>query len=99
MADQCALMGAAVDHGVDLAGLVADHDDRNFTDERVLEVPVVGKLHFQRQEVPNRPPEQGVGLFGVNFRARIKLEGNPANTLLGPFDDWFVGAHCRLPAA
>src|SRR5690606_34265705 len=79
-----ALVGAAVDHGVDRAGLVARHDDRRVADEGGLVVARVGQFGLETEEIPGRSPEDALLLQRVDFGIRIDPERHPRGIVEGP---------------
>ena len=66
--DQRSLVGAAVDHRVDLAVMIPRHDHRRLTDRRRAVVAGFRNLDLEAKKVPGPPPEDLFLLQLVDFR-------------------------------
>ena len=75
-AHQVAPVGAAVDHRVYRARLVAHRDDRDFPDRRGPVVPGVRDLAFQRQEIPGLCQKDPLQLAAIDPVVGVKRVGN-----------------------
>ena len=84
-ADQRSLVGATVDHRMDVAVFVARDDDGNFADEGGLEVARVRDVDIEAQEMPDWSPEYLFLFQGVDVRVRIKAIGDASDASFGPF--------------
>jgi len=75
-ADQRTLVGAAVDHRVDLAFLVARHDHRGLADAGQLEVARLLHVELETKEIPHRPVEDARLLERIDLRVGEQSIGN-----------------------
>ena len=83
-ANQRAFVGAAVDHGVDMAVAVAGDYDRDFTDDAGLEVAILGHFDLQAEIMPRSTAEDALMLQTQNFRVVIDAVWNARRPLRGP---------------
>ena len=75
VADERALMGAAVHHGVDRPALRPHHHHGGITHIGRLVVAGMGDLAFQCKEAPRRPPEDALLLQRIKVRIGVDAVG------------------------
>ncbi len=94
-AHQGALMGAAVDHGVKSAVLVAGDDDRYLADRGGLVVARIRDVDVETKIVPDRPPEDAFLLELVNLLIRKQPERHARDPFFGPAEGFAQIVRCR----
>ena len=100
--DQRSLMGATIDHRVDIAVRVAGYDDGDLADEGGLEVALVRNVDLEAQEIPNGGAEDSLMLQCIDIRVRVEPVGDARDASFRPLEgivEWFGSdfGHGRRP--
>ena len=85
-ADQRALVGAAVDHRMHRAVVIAGDDDRDLADEAGLGVARPGDVDFQAEEMPDRTAKDPVLLEPIDLRVGKQPKRNAGDAAFWPIE-------------
>ena len=84
VADEGALVGAAIHQRIDAAILGADHDDRRVAHEGGLVVAGIGDLDVKAEKIPCGPLEKVLLLHGVDMGVCVDAIGRPRRIIARP---------------
>src|SRR5437764_11035311 len=79
-------MGAAVDHGVDLAVLATGDDDRRLAEKAGFVVAGLRQFGGEAEALPSRPEKDAVEFGAVDLRVREHPVRHPRIAFLRPFE-------------